>query len=338
MFYKVIFFMIFMEKVIRRERKIPELKELYLERMKELLSGEDLQSYLDILKITPVKSFRCNTLKIAPDDLKKKLEGKGWEIEQPWADYPEVMIVKSILEPGELGRSLEHLLGYYYIQELASILPIIALRPKAGESFFDLCAAPGSKTTQAACFMKGDGSIFANELSMGRIKILASNLERCGVNTAILTKREGGALCDRFLKHEIFFDKILVDAPCSGEGTLRSSLKTYAMWNINTVKSLSGVQKNLFKKAFNCLEVGGEMIYSTCTHAPEENEAIVSWALLELGDAIEIIRPNLPIKFREGVKEWQGEKFDSRVKDVARVYPHDNNTEGFFVSKFRRVK
>ena len=327
-----------METRVRRERKIPELKELYLERMTELLSSEDLEKYLEILKVPPVKSFRCNTLKISPDDLKKKLEDKGWELFQPWEEYPEVMIVKNILLPGELGRSLEHLLGYYYIQELASILPIIALHPKEGESFLDLCAAPGSKTTQAACFMNGKGSIFANELSMGRIKILASNLERCGVNNAILTKREGGALCDRLNKNDIYFDKILVDAPCSGEGTLRSSLKTYSMWNINTVKALSGVQKNLFKKSFNCLKVGGEMIYSTCTHAPEENEAIVSWALEELGDSIEVIKPDLPIKFREGVKEWQGEKFDFRVKDVARVYPHDNNTEGFFVSKFRRVE
>jgi len=327
-----------MTNSVRRERKVPELKELYLERIGELLSGKDLEDYLKILKVVPVKSFRCNTLKISPDDLKKKLEDKGWEIEQPWEKYPEVMIVKTILGPGELGRSLEHLLGYYYIQELASILPIIALKPRPGESFLDLCAAPGSKTTQAACFMNGEGNIFANELSMGRIRILASNLERCGVNNAILTKREGGALCDRLAKNEVYFDKILVDAPCSGEGTLRSSFKTYSMWNINTVKALAALQKNLFKKAFGCLKVGGEMVYSTCTHAPEENEAIVSWALSEFGDAIEIEKVDLPIKAREGVKEWQGEKFDSRVKDVARVYPHDNNTEGFFVSKFRRCK
>jgi len=296
-----------------------------------------LEEYLKILKVAPVKSFRCNTLKISPSDLKKRLEEKGWKISQPWKKYPEVMIVETILEPGELGRSLEHLLGYYYIQELASILPIIALKPKEGERFLDLCAAPGSKTTQAACFMNGKGGIFANELSMGRIKILASNLERCGVSNAILTKREGGALCDRLKNNDVSFDKILVDAPCSGEGTLRSSLKTYSMWNINTVKSLCGVQKNLFKKAFNCLKVGGEMVYSTCTHAPEENEAVVSWALEEFGDSIEIVKMDLPIEFREGIKEWQGESFDSRVKDVARVYPHDNNTEGFFVSKFRRV-
>ena len=322
----------------RRERKIPELKELYLERMKKLLSGDDLQAYLDILKIAPVKSFRCNTLKISPEDLKKRLEEKGWEIEQPWADYPDVMIIKSVLEPGELGRSLEHLLGYYYIQELASMLPIITLQPKEGERLLDLCAAPGSKTTQAACYMKGKGTIFANELSMGRIRILASNLERCGVSNVLITKKEGGALCDRFKKNEKFFDKILVDAPCSGEGTLRSSLKTYSMWNINTVKALCGIQKTLFKKSFECLKVGGKLIYSTCTHAPEENEGIVSWALNEFGDSIEILKVELPIKAREGVKEWEGEKFDERVSNVARVYPHDNNTEGFFVSKFRRVK
>ena len=324
---------------IQFKRRIPEAKPLFLERMQKLLpEKEDYENYLEILKIQPVKSFRCNKLKITPEKLKEKLEKKGWKIKQPWKDYPEVMVVESQLLPGELGRALEHLLGYYYIQELASMLPSIALQPKPHETILDLCSAPGSKTTQMAAEMKNTGSIIANEVSLGRIRILASNLERCGVTNTIITKKDGIALCNRLQNENFQFDKILVDAPCSGEGTLRSSPKTYLMWNPNTIRTLSKLQKQLFRRAFEILKINGEMIYSTCTHAPEENEAIVNWALEEFGDEIKIEKIELPIKPREGLTEWKEEKFSKEIKKSARVYPHDNNTEGFFVSKFRRIK
>lgn len=327
----------------KSKRKKPELKELFRERMQKLLPNEkDFEKYLKILDVLPVKSIRCNTLKISVKDLKTRLEKKGWKISQPWKSGPEVMIVENDLMPGELGRSEEHLLGYYYIQELASMLPILALKPNEGENFFDMCAAPGSKTTQAAAEMKNTGTIIANEVSMGRMRILASNTERCGVTNTIIIKRDGAALKNKFQEIPLKFDKILVDAPCSGEGTLRSSPKTYTMWNIKTVNNLPKIQKRLFISAFNNLKINGEIIYSTCTHAPEENEAVVSEILEELKDKIEIldVKKDLPkeLKLRDGITEWQNEKFDSKVKLCARVYPHDNDTEGFFVSKFRKIK
>ena len=150
------------------------------------------------------------------------------------------------LEPGELGRALEHLLGYYYVQELASMLPIIALKPKPNETILDLCSAPGSKTTQIAAEMENTGLIIANEIHLGRIKILASNLERCGVTNTIITRKEGRALCGRLKQKDFKFDKILVDAPCSGEGTLRSTPQTNQMWNPKTIRRLSRLQKQLF--------------------------------------------------------------------------------------------
>ena len=325
-----------------KERKIPEMKPEFKERMEKLLpEKKDFQEYLEILKVQPVKSIRCNTLKISPKELIKKLRSKGWEIKQPWKTNPEIMIIENELQPGELGRALEHQLGYYYIQELASMLPIIALKPKSGELILDLAAAPGSKTTQTAAEMKNEGTIIANEISMGRLRILASNLERCGATNTIITRKDGEALCKRLKKYnpEIKFDKILVDAPCSGEGTLRSAYKTYGMWNIKNVqKALPKIQKRLFKAAFEILKEGGEIIYSTCTHAPEENEAIVNWALEQFKDQIKIEKIKLPIKCRPGVKEWEGETFNKETKEVCRVYPQDNNTEGFFISKFRRVK
>lgn len=321
------------------KRKIPEMKPLFRERMQKLL-GEEFEKYEEFVKKPILKSIRCNTLKISPEELKKKLEEKGWKISCPWENYPEVMIVENQLMPGELGRSLEHLLGYYYVQELASMLPIISLEPKPNEKFLDLCASPGSKTTQAAAMMKNTGNIIANEVSIGRIIILCANIERCSVTNTIVTKKDGVAFCQKILKYnpEQKFDKILVDAPCSGEGTLRSTPKTYLIWSMNTVKSLSTLQKKLFKSAFKALKVGGEMIYSTCTHAPEENEEVVSEMLEYFKDAIEILPTNLPIKTREGITSWEGKEFDKKVKLCSRVYPQDNDTEGFFVSKFKKIK
>lgn len=345
-------------------RQIPELKPLFLERIQKLFPDKkDFESYLEILKVPPVRSIRCNTLKISTEDLKKRLESRGWKIKQPWKNYPEVMIVEGKysnvnledvkdnnandkkrgdnnlidLSPGELGNSIEHLLGYYYVQELASMLPVIALIPEKNEKILDLCASPGSKTTQLASALENNGTIIANEISLGRIKILANNLERCGVSNVIITKKEGSALCRRLQRLNFEFDKILVDAPCSGEGTLRSSPRTYIMWNINSVKQLSGIQKNLVSSAIPLLKVGGELIYSTCTHSPEENEEIADFILKNFPE-MKIEKISLPVKTREGITSWEDKEYSKQVKLAQRVYPQDNNTEGFFVAKFKKTK
>ena len=332
----------------RRERKIPELKPLFVERMEKLFpKKEDLKEYMNILKKLPVRSIRCNKIKISPTNLKKKLEKKGWIINQPWKNYPEVMIIKGkiksatstggneiccrseirgssketrwfLLEPGELGRAIEHILGYYYIQELASMLPIIALAPKEGETILDLCSAPGSKTTQMASEMNNTGTIIANELSLGRIKILASNLERCGVTNTIITKKEGSALCKRLKKGNFQFNKILIDAPCSGEGTLRSTPKTYIMWNIKTIKYLPRIQEQLIESALEILKPKGEIIYSTCTHAPEENEGVINQILQKHKGKIKLETISLPVKYRKGITKWEDENYDKSVENGCR--------------------
>lgn len=320
------------------QKKIPELKPLFLERMQELLPDKnDYKNYLKILKISPVKSIRCNTLKISPEKLIAKLKLKNWKIKQPWKNYPEIMIIENELNPGELGRALEHLLGYYYIQELASMLPIIALKPKKNETILDLCASPGSKTTQLTAEMQNTGTIIANEISMGRLKILASNLERCGTTNTIITKKEGSALCKKLKNQNIKFDKIIIDAPCSGEGTLRSSPKTYIMWNIKTMKNLPKIQKNLITNALEILKPNRELIYSTCTHAPEENEGVISEILKEFSN-IKLEKISLPIKYRKGITNWQEKKYSKEVEKCARIYPQDNNTEGFFIAKIKKLE
>jgi NOL1/NOP2/sun family putative RNA methylase len=350
-----------------KHRKIPEMKPLFKERIKKLL-GDDFSKYEKILKIPPVRSIRCNTLKISPEKLKQKLNEKGWKISQPWKDYPEIMIVEGklpaisleaignrptaekgkliketarcLLSPGELGRALEHLLGYYYIQELASMLPPIALNPKPHEMVLDMCSSPGSKTTQIAAMMKNTGTIIANEVSLGRIKILAANTERCGVTNTIITKKDGVALCKKLAQQNSIplFDKILIDAPCSGEGTLRSTYKTYLMWNPKTISFLSKLQKQMIKSAWDILRINGEIVYSTCTHAPEENEEVVDFFLKEFNNKVEIEKISLPIKPRQGITKWEDKEYLEDVKFSCRVYPQDNNTEGFFLAKFKKVK
>jgi NOL1/NOP2/sun family putative RNA methylase len=325
-------------------------KPLFLERMKTLLGEADFKKYWEILQESPVNSIRVNTLKISPEKLKKRLEQKGWQISQPFKDFPEIMIIKNQLKPGEIGRSLEHMLGYYYVQEIASMLPVIALNPKPNEKILDLAAAPGSKTTQIAAKINNTGTIIANDVSLSRIKILASNLERCGVTNVIITRKEGGILCKK-LKDNLeevdgqgtsvpyLFDKILVDAPCSGEGTLRSTPKTFRMWNIKTVKRLSRIQKRLFANAVNILKLGGEIVYSTCTHAPEENEEIVDFVLKNFPE-MKIEEPVLPqeLKCRQGITKWNDKIYNDKVTKSCRIYPQDNDTEGFYIAKLRKIR
>jgi len=344
-----------------------EMKPLFLERMKSLFSNDkDFYSYLEILKRETVRSFRCNTLKISIEDLKKRFEEKGWKIKQPFKNFPEIMIVEGKweglvndnepkmdndknscelkrgdnnlvdLSPGELGRALEHLLGYYYIQEIASMLPVLALNPKGHERVLDLCASPGSKTTQIAARMSNKGLLIANEVKFGRIKILSANTERCGVMNMLITKRDGIALCKRLKEENFLFDKVLLDAPCSGEGTFRSAPKGLEMWNIKTIENLSRLQKALIASAIEILVPGGELVYSTCTHAPEENEEIVDFALKNFNVKIEKI--NLPIKTRSGITIWKEKSYSPDVKLSCRIYPQDNDTEGFFIAKIRKVK
>ena len=255
------------------------MKPLFKERMQKLLrEASDFEAFEKIVHTGPRNFIRCNTLKISAEKLLERLS-KKWKVIQPYGQYPEIMLVESELMPGELGSSIEHLLGYYYIQEVCSMMSSIALNPKQSDFILDLCASPGSKTTQIAAKMENSGTLIANDLKFDRISILSSNLERCGVTNHIITKNDGVALCQKLAKINFKFDKILLDAPCSGEGTLRSSPKTFLMWNHKVVENLSRQQKKLIANAIKCLKVGGVLVYSTCTHSPEENESVIDFAL-----------------------------------------------------------
>ncbi|HUS50175.1 MAG TPA: RsmB/NOP family class I SAM-dependent RNA methyltransferase [Candidatus Paceibacterota bacterium] len=313
-----------------------QAKPLFKERISKLLKNkEDEEDFWKIIREEPVDSIRCNTLKISPDELKEKLEARGWKIKQPFSEYPEIMIIEesSNLKPGELGKSIEHLLGYYYVQEISSMLPILALSPQENDIVLDLCAAPGSKTSQISAMMQNKGTIIANDKDIGRISILATNLERCGCTNVIITRNDAVQLCNRLTKIKMKFDKILLDVPCSGEGTLRSSSKTLLMWNLKMIQKLSRLQKKIAASAISLLKPEGTLVYSTCTHTPEENEQVVDFLAERFNMQVEKI--NLPVKCREGITSWENENFSQEVKNCCRIYPQDNNTEGFFVAKLK---
>ena len=300
-------------------------KEKFIERYSKLTDFEAFKKYsLSYLR----RSIRVNTLKITVNELKKRLE-KNWNLtEIPWCKEG-FWIEHKKKERRDIGNLEEHALGYFYTQEAVSMIPPIVLDPKPGEIVLDMCAAPGSKTTQIAAMMQNKGLLVSNDFKGIRIAPLGINIQRMGITNEIITLMEG-----RFFKN-ILFDKILVDAPCSGTGTIRKSFKTLRIWNPNMVKRLAATQKQLIDTAFDCLKKGGILVYSTCTLEPEENEEVVDY-LLNKYDNAKLEEFSLPIKRSPAVLEFEGKKYNKEVSKCLRIWPQDNDTEGFFVAKIRK--
>ena len=314
----------------------PEMKPLFKERMQKLLpDGKDFQLFEEIIHTEPRSFIRCNTLKISPDELLKRLREK-WRVAQPYENYPEIMLIESDLLPGELGNALEHLLGYYYVQEISYMLSVLALDPKPGEFILDLMASPGSKTSQMAARMENQGTLIANDLKLDRVKILSTTIERNGISNTIITQKDAIAFTSKLKDSEFRFNKILLDATCSGEGTLRSSTKTFLMWNKKIIYKLSRLQKKFIAHALKCLKIGGTLVYSTCTHSPEENEEIIDFALKNFPVKVESI--SLPLKCRPGITNWYEKSYNQEVQKACRIYPQDNDSEGFFVCKLKLLE
>ena len=307
------------------------MKPSFKERMQKLMpEKKDFEAFEKIVHTGPRNFIRCNTLKITPKELMQRLS-KKWKVIQPYPSYEEIILVEQELKPGELGNSIEHLLGYYYVQEVSSMLSVLALNPNENDIVLDLCASPGSKTSQTAARMKNIGTLIANDLKLDRVKILSAILERNGVSNIIITQKDAIAFCSHLEKLRFKFDKILLDAPCSGEGTLRSSPKTFLMWNEKIINKFSRQQKKLIAYAIKCLKRGGTLVYSTCTHSPEENEEVIDFALSNFPVAVEKIE--LPLKCRQGIISWYNKVYSNELKKACRIYPQDNDSEGFFVCK-----
>ncbi len=305
-----------------------EFKPAFEERYR-LLLGPRYEEFIRFSSTYIRKCIRVNTLKIAVPELRARLTRAGWALTPvPWC--PEgFWIEKEGEERFDIGNIPEHQLGYFYIQEAASMIPPVVLAPEPGDRVLDLCAAPGSKTTQLAQYLRNQGLLVANDVDWSRLKPLGLNLMRCGVtNTAVVLKANNRL-------PEAFFDKVLVDAPCSGTGTIRRSLKTMRMWSPGLVARMTKDQRRLIRLGYALLKPGGVMVYSTCSQEPEENEGVLSWFLeREPGASLETF--SLGIVRSPPVEEWGGKRFHPAIGNVLRIYPQDNDTEGFFVAKIRK--
>ena len=298
-----------------------KIKEAFKERYEKLT---DWKTFKEISLTYLRRSLRVNTLKISVEDLKKRFT--DWNLKQiPWCK--EGFWIEHKQGRRDIGNTMEHALGYFYVQESASMIPPLVLDPKPGEKVLDMCASPGSKASQIAAMMKNKGVLVANDYQGIRLKPLAMNLQRCGVSNNLITLTHG-----RLFK-DFEFDKILVDAPCSGTGTIRKSFKTLLIWNPNMVKRLAGTQKQLIETAFNNLKKEGTLVYSTCTLEPEEDEGVVDFLITKYSNAkveqikLEGLKTSLPIT------EFEGKTYSPEVKKCLRIWPQDNDTEGFFVAK-----
>jgi len=304
------------------------LKPKFVEHYQKLL-GSRYDEFIACSLTYLQRSIRVNTLKSDIESARTALREKSWETTPiPWCK--EGFWVHHETRR-DIGNVLEHQLGYFYIQESASMIPPIVLDPQPGDKILDMCAAPGSKTSQIAQYMQNKGVLIANDIQAGRLKPLGVNLQKLGVSCAVLTKMNGAI----FAKRGLVFDRILVDAPCSGTGTIRKSFKTLEMWSYGLITKLSRVQYNLLQTAFKILKPGGTLVYSTCTVEPIENEGVVSRLLANFPDA-EIVPFSLNIKRSDAVLSFEGVEIDPRCVDCLRIYPQDNDSEGFFVTKIKK--
>ena len=288
-------------------------KQKFIERYSQLT---DIEKFTEASLKPLRKSLRVNTLKTTIKEIKARFENLA---PIPWCKEG------FFVEKYALGNTKEHFLGYIYIQGAASMIPPLILNPRPKETILDMCASPGSKTSQMAAMMKNQGLIIANDNKIDRLKPLTMNLQRCGVLNTVITKMEG-----RWFKQK--FTKILLDAPCSGIGTIRKSYKTISMWNPNTIKKMAGIQRQLISIAFNALEEHGTLVYSTCTLEPEENEAVIDF-LLEKNENATLKKIAFKGKHRKAIEEFERKTYNSEVKNCLRIWPQDNDTEGFFVAK-----
>lgn len=301
---------------IEEGRKSPEaaLPQEFLKRMNAQL-GPDYPAFVESFGNPPVRAVRANRLKTdaahLAKELSEELSDKASCDRVPWC--ADGLYVDDSFSP---WRDLRYHQGLYYPQDASAMLPAEVLEAKPGEKILDLCAAPGGKSGQIAGALQGEGLIVANEIVPKRARILASNLERLGVANALVTSSDSEGLARVFPS---CFDRILVDAPCSGEGMFRKDETAVQEWTPQAPALCAARQREILTHAVTMLKPGGTLVYSTCTFSQEENEEIVRW-LLESGQFDED-----PFS-REGLPE----------ASAVHLYPHEIRGEGHFVARLRK--
>ena len=283
----------------------------YFERMKTVL-GENYDRFLATVDQEPYRAIRVNTLKIQPEELLPLLPFAGERV--PFADDGYYV------DADKLGKHPLHHAGAFYVQEPSAMSAVTALDVQPGDRVLDLCAAPGGKSTQIASRLGGTGLLWANEIVRPRAHILLSNIERMGVKNAVVSNMTPEALCTRL---EGFFDRVLVDAPCSGEGMFRKDKEAIYEWSVEHSHACAERQKAILDTAAAAVKPEGFMVYSTCTFSVDENEGTVAHFLREHPE-FELVDTGCSF----GVPT---------LEKALRIYPF-NGGEGHFVAKFRKKK
>lgn len=316
------------------------LPERFTERMQQML-GEDYPKFLQSYDREAYHSLRVNTLK---GDRETFLRQAQFSL-TPVAWEPNGFYYDKDDRP---GRHPYHDTGVYYIQEASAMAPVVYLEPQPGERILDLCAAPGGKSTQIAAAMQGQGLLVCNEIHPARAKILSENVERMGIRNAMVTNETPGRLAQAFPE---YFHRILVDAPCSGEGMFRKNEEACEEWSPQNVQLCADRQDEILDYAAAMLAPGGRLVYSTCTFAPQEDEGSIA-RFLKRHPEFEIVSVERFPGMAPGVPEWSGQSEDrpphdragrdadgerhSNLEHTIRLWPHLLKGEGHFIAVLRK--
>ncbi len=317
-----------------KERQIMELPSAFAERMRQML-GDEYPAFRESYEKERSQGLRLNGLKT---DREAFLKTSPFSLRPiPWA--AEGFYYRQEERP---GRHPYHEAGAYYIQEPSAMAVVTFLDPQPGERILDLCAAPGGKTTQIASRMGGKGLLLSNEIHPARAKILSQNVERMGIRNAVVSNEDSARLAGCFPE---FFDRIAVDAPCSGEGMFRKDETAVAEWSPENVKRCAARQQEILENASAMLRPGGRLVYSTCTFAPEENEGTIARFLAAHPDYRVEEVPEYP-GLSHGVPEWgetgvsakEAELFDfpGCLRRTVRIWPHRTEGEGHYIAVLRK--
>ena len=296
----------------------------FTNRMKTML-GNEYEEFLASYDHEKYQALRVNPLKVNKEVFAMtslfKLTPVSWEENGYYYEKDDIP-----------GKHPYHEAGVYYIQEPSAMAPVPFLEVQPGDRVLDLCAAPGGKSTQIGAALRGKGLLVSNEIHPARAKILSENMERMGITNAIVTNESSERLAEVF---EGYFDKILVDAPCSGEGMFRKNEEAVQEWSFENVQICAERQDHILDQAAAMLCNGGRMVYSTCTFAPDENEGSIS-RFLKRHPEFRIVEVPMPEGFEGGRPEWAGSKTPA-LTHTMRIWPHKVRGEGHFIAVLEKA-
>lgn len=309
---------------MKENRNPQNLPEAFLQKMSKLL-GEEYDAFLRSYEKERVQGLRFNLWKGTLEDMVKENRQRFDLTEIPWCR--EGFYYRQETRP---GRHPYHEAGVYYIQEPSAMAVVSLLDPQPGEKILDLCAAPGGKTTQIAGRLHGEGLLVSNEIHPARARILSQNVERLGIGNAVVTNEDSARLETCF---PAFFDRIVVDAPCSGEGMFRKDEQARGEWSEENVRLCAERQQEILEHAAAMLRPGGRMVYSTCTFSPEEDEDGIA-SFLKHHPEFKIVKltdDRKPAGLSAGRSEWASEEMPE-LSDTYRIWPHKAEGEGHYLA------